>query len=143
MIPDKSIADINIGDDASFERTFTEADVVAFANLSGDHNPLHMDAGYAASTRFGQRVVHGMLVASLCSTLVGMHLPGKRCLYLKQEITFHKPVFIGDILTVSGIVTSKSTVTGILNIAITILKDEIVAMEGMAVVQVMDSKATK
>ena len=75
------IEDIEIGMSASFEKTVSERDVTAFATLSGDTNPLHLDEEFARGTRAGQRVVHGMVTASLISTLVGCRLPGPGCLW--------------------------------------------------------------
>lgn len=111
---------MTIGDSASFERTIVESDVLEFARLSGDNNPLHIDSAYAEGTPFKQRVVHGMFLGSLCSRLLGTQLPGRRCLYLSQELRFHQPVFIGDTVTVSGVVTHASTSTGVCDVSITI-----------------------
>lgn len=134
---DFSLHDITVGMSASFERTIEEKDVTAFAELSGDYNPLHVNETYAKETKFSKRVVHGMLVASFFSQLVGMHLPGKRCLYLQQTLSFKNPVFIGDTLTISGVVTSKSDSTGILSLKVLIKKGEEIAIEGEARVQIM------
>ena len=134
---DREIDSINIGDNASFERTIHETDLQQFAQLSGDYNPLHMDEVYASSTPFGQRIVHGMLLGSFCSALVGMYLPGKRCLYLRQTLSFKKPVFIGDKVTVLGKVTNKSISTKILTIAISITRMGEEMVEGEATVQVI------
>ena len=133
---DLKLEDIKIGDSASFERTFSEADVAAFAELIGDVNPLHMDDAYAQTTKFGKRLVHGMLVGSLFSRFVGMYLPGKHCLYLSQTLEFKQPVFIGDAVVVEGTVQSMSISTGIIRIALTIHKktgEEVV--RGIAQVQ--------
>jgi len=132
-----SLNDIKVGDVASFTRIFTEKDVNDFAKLSGDENPLHTDEVYALTTKFKQRLVHGMLVGSLCSTLVGMYLPGKRCLYLSQTLFFKNPVFINDELVVTGTVKSKSVSTGILEILISIKKDLETVLEGIACVQLI------
>lgn len=129
--------DIHVGDTASFSRTWDEEDVTSFANLSGDTNPLHVDKDYAATTVFKKRVVHGMLLGSLCSRFVGMYLPGKRCLYLHQTLAFKKAVFINDTVDVVGTVTAKSEVTKILTIAISIKRNEDVVMTGEAHVQVL------
>lgn len=129
--------DIHVGDTASFSRTWAEEDVTSFANLSGDTNPLHIDKDYAATTVFKKRVVHGMLLGSLCSRFVGMYLPGKRCLYLHQTLAFKKAVFINDTVDVVGTVTAKSEVTKILTIAISIKRNEDVVMTGEAHVQVL------
>jgi 3-hydroxybutyryl-CoA dehydratase len=134
---DLSYEDISVGNEASFERTFTDADVATFAQLSGDVNPLHLDPEYAQTTKFGKPIVHGMLVGSLCSTLLGMYLPGKRCLYLKQDLIFKKPVFIGEQVQVKGTVVSKSDSTKIIEIAIVVSRDSETVLEGKAVTQII------
>ena len=101
------LEDLSIGMDAIFAKTITEADVLMFAAVSGDTNPLHLNAEFAEKTRFQQRIVHGMLTTSLWSTLVGTRLPGPGSAYMGQEINFLKPVHIGDT------VTAKLTVTRI------------------------------
>lgn len=134
---DLAITDIRVGNHAHFEHVFLEKDVQLFSELSGDTNPLHMDEVYATTTSFGKRIVHGMLVASLCSRMVGMYIPGKRCLYLHQTLAFKKPVFIGDILEVTGTVIAKSDATKVLAIGICIKKADTIVLEGEARVQVM------
>lgn len=134
---DVSFEDIVVGDTASFSRTWDEKDVLNFAELSGDANPLHVDEEYAGTTPFKQRLVHGMLLGALCSRFVGMYLPGKRCLYLSQTLAFKKPVFINDTVLVTGKIIAKSEVTKILTIAITITKGEEVVMVGEAHAQAL------
>lgn len=128
---------ISVGDSTSFERVFTEEDVRIFAELTGDRNPLHTDEAYAATTRFGKPLVHGMLAGALCSTLVGMHLPGKRCLYLRQSLSFKQPVFIGETLIVRGVVSEKVEATRMLSLAVSITSNGIGVIEGEARVQVL------
>ncbi len=134
---DRSFDSIQIGDSAEFTQIWNDSDVVRFAELSGDHNPLHMDAEYAETTQFKNRIVHGMLVASSFSKLLGMHLPGKKCLYLKQNIVFKKPVYIGDSLKISGSVISKSESTRILEIELKISRGDEIVVEGLATVQTL------
>lgn len=129
--------DISVGDSAAFERIFTKEDVQTFAALSGDKNPLHTSETYAAGTRFKKPLVHGMLAGALCSTLVGMHLPGKQCLYLRQTLSFKKPIFVGDSLRITGVVTEKVAATRMLTLAISITCDGVHAIEGVATVQVL------
>ncbi|MDF9411585.1 MaoC family dehydratase [Brevibacillus laterosporus] len=93
-----------IGQSTSFSRTMTETDFVMFAGLSGDYNPIHVDKEYAVDTRFGQRISHGLLTASLLSRLLGMHLPGKGSVYKDQTLQFKAPVFIGDTITATATV---------------------------------------
>ncbi len=91
--------DLQPGQEASFSKTITEADIAHFVALTGDVNPLHVDAEFARRTFFGERIAHGMLSASLFSTLVGMKLPGLGAIYRSQTLEFRKPVRIGDTLT--------------------------------------------
>ena len=86
--------EIKVGDSASLRRTFGEADVRLFADLVGDHNPVHLDAEFAAGTQFKQRIVHGMLVSSLFSTLLGTQLPGHGAIYMGQDVKFKAPVYL-------------------------------------------------
>ena len=99
--------DIKVDDEASITKTITEADIVAFAELTGDTNPVHLDAEYAAHSMFGERIAHGMLVAGLISAVLGTRLPGPNSIYLGQELKFTAPVKIGDTLTVTAAVTEK------------------------------------
>ena len=96
--------DLQIGQSASFSKTIAEADIVLFAGISGDLNPVHINAEYAATTQFGQRIAHGMLTASLISTVVGMQLPGEGAIYLSQSTRFRAPVLIGDTVTATATV---------------------------------------
>lgn len=91
-----------IGQIESFTRTITETDLVMYAGLSGDYNPIHVDLEYSKNTRFGKRIAHGLLTSSLISRLLGMHLPGPGSVYLEQTLKFLKPVFIGDTIKTSG-----------------------------------------
>ncbi len=95
-----------LGDAATFSKTITEADVVLFARLSGDTYALHLDAEYAKTTRFGQRIAHGMLSASLLSTVNAqlLGLPGG--IYVEQTLRFRRPVYLGDTLSARAEVTS-------------------------------------
>jgi acyl dehydratase len=92
----RSIDQYQVGDSVSAKRRFSDDDVRAFANLSGDFNELHLDDEAAARSRFGRRLVHGMLTASLFTRLIGMELPGRGTIYMSQSLRFTAPVFIGD-----------------------------------------------
>jgi 3-hydroxybutyryl-CoA dehydratase len=92
----RGIDDYQVGDRVSALRTFGDAEVRAFAELSGDFNELHVDDEYAQRSRFGRRVVHGMLTASLFTRLIGMELPGRGTIYMQQQLRFTAPVFVGD-----------------------------------------------
>ncbi len=101
----KRYEDFRVGDAATFSKTITEADLLLFAGVSGDFYPLHVDAEYAQTTRFGQRAAHGMLTASLLSTVTGMLLQLPGGIYVAQTLHFRAPVFIGDTLTARSEVT--------------------------------------
>ncbi|MEZ5843935.1 MAG: MaoC family dehydratase [Hyphomicrobiaceae bacterium] len=97
--------DLEIGMEASLETTVSEGDIVAFAGISGDRNPVHLEEAYAATTPFRQRISHGMLTASYISAVFGMKLPGPGAIYVSQTLNFRRPVFIGDrIVTVCRLV---------------------------------------
>jgi acyl dehydratase len=95
-----------LGERASRSQVFTQAAVVAFAELTGDRNPVHLDAEYAAHTSFGRPIVHGMFVASLISGVLGEELPGPGSIYLGQTLRFEAPVYAGDTITATAEVTA-------------------------------------
>ncbi len=90
-----------VGARAVHVRTITDADIVHFAEVSGDRNPVHLDAAYAARSPFGQRIAHGFLIGSLISAVLGTNLPGPGTIYLGQTLKFLAPVHINDSVTVS------------------------------------------
>ncbi|MCL6263608.1 MaoC family dehydratase [Craterilacuibacter sp. RT1T] len=97
--------DLKIGDFAEYAKTITEADILMFAAVSGDDNPVHINQEYAEQTMFGGRIAHGMLTASLISTVVGTRLPGPGTIYLSQSTRFKAPVKIGQTVTARATVT--------------------------------------
>jgi 3-oxoacyl-[acyl-carrier protein] reductase len=128
---------IQPGDRVMLTHRITEADVDAFASLSGDYNPLHMEAEYASRTHLRRRVVHGMLVASFVSTLIGMQLPGAGSLWMQQSYRWRHPVFIGDTIEVALKVVHKSSGTRTLTIEITAMNQNgIPVMDGEGTVSV-------
>jgi len=88
--------DLSVGQEASLANTVTEADIATFAAVSGDKNPVHLDAQYAAGTMFKERIAHGMLSAAYISAVFGMELPGPGAIYISQTLNFKAPVKIGD-----------------------------------------------
>lgn len=96
---------LQVGDTASLSKTISDEDIRAFAGLTGDHNPVHLDDEYAAGTRFGRRIAHGMLGASLISAALANELPGRGTVYLSQSLQFTAPVFPGDTITARVTVT--------------------------------------
>lgn len=85
-----------IGQEEQEEKVFHESDVELFAQVSGDKNPLHINDTYAEKSRFGRKIVHGILVSSLISKIIGMKLPGEGSIYLEQNIRFRKPVYVDE-----------------------------------------------
>lgn len=96
MQTELSYEDIKIGDKACFSKTVSEADIYHFAGITGDFNPMHIDAEFAKKTFFKDRIAHGMLTAGFISTVLGMKLPGPNTIYLSQSLKFTAPVRIGD-----------------------------------------------
>jgi 3-hydroxybutyryl-CoA dehydratase len=90
------IEDLSVGMTAVFAKTITEADIVLFAGISGDINPVHLNHEFATETMFEGRIAHGMLTASFISTVIGTKLPGPGAIYLKQSLNFKAPVRAGD-----------------------------------------------
>jgi len=110
-----------VGASSSLHKTIAESDLTDFAAVSLDTNPVHLDEAYAKTTRFGGRIAHGMLAASLVSAVLGTRLPGPGTVYLSQSLTFKGPVRVGDTITATAtvkavredkpIVTLDTTVT--------------------------------
>lgn len=109
-----SLEDLSVGMTAAYEHVVSEKDVVQFADISGDHNPVHLDDAYARTTRFKGRIVHGILSASFLSTTIASRLPGPGTIYLAQNLSFRAPVRIGDKVearvTVTDIIRDKARV---------------------------------
>ena len=102
-----SVLGIKVGDKATFSKAVSEADVVSFAQITGDSNPLHLDEAYAAKTRFKGRIAHGMLSAGFISAALGTKLaPNATVVYLSQQLRFQRPVKIGDTVTATCEVTA-------------------------------------
>ena len=99
--------EITVGQTASYSRLVEERDIALFAAVSGDVNPVHLDAGFAAGTVFGERIAHGMLTGAFISAALAMELPGPGTVYLGQSLRFRLPVKIGDTVTVTLEVTDK------------------------------------
>ena len=100
------LEDLKPGMSAAYTKTVTDADLVLFAGVSGDINPMHVDQEYAKTTMFQGRIAHGMLTASFISAVLGTKLPGPGCIYLSQNLKFKAPVRPGD--TVKARVTVKA-----------------------------------
>lgn len=103
----KTYEELNLGDKESFSKTITETDIVVYAGLTGDFNPLHMNSEYAKKTRFGERIAHGTIALGLIAPVVGMKLPGLGSILLHMEAKFIAPVKIGDTITAEAEIIEK------------------------------------
>jgi 3-hydroxybutyryl-CoA dehydratase len=101
-------SELSIGDKAYLSKTISESDVYMFAGITGDFNPAHVNEEYAKNTPFKKRIAHGMLGAGLISAVLGMKLPGAGTIYLGQNLSFKKPVFIGDTITAEAEVVTMT-----------------------------------
>jgi 3-hydroxybutyryl-CoA dehydratase len=107
MVQDIKFADLKIGDKASMSKTVSESDIYTFAGVTGDFNPVHINAEFAKKTMFKERIAHGMLSAGFISAVIGTSLPGANTIYMGQELRFIAPVKIGDTVTATVEVIEK------------------------------------
>lgn len=134
--PVREFSSFSVGEEFTFSKTITEADIVLFAGVSGDTYPLHVDDEYAKTTRFGRRVAHGMLSASLLSTVCGMMLGIPGGIYVEQSLRFRRPVFIGDTLTARAELVSIDAAKRRLHCTTTIVNQHgKVVVDGASVLQ--------
>ena len=130
--------DIKIGDSFEKTRTVTEELVRAFAELSGDFNPLHLDEEFAAKTRFGQRIAHGMLSGAFISAVLGYEFRERKIVYLSQTMKFVAPVYIGDTVTATATVKSVREEKGIVTLETVCTKqDGTQTLTGQAMVMIL------
>jgi 3-hydroxybutyryl-CoA dehydratase len=130
--------EIQIGETASRSRTITENDIITFARLIDDNNPVHLDAEYAKTTMFGERIAHGMHSASFFTTLIATRLPGIEGIYVSQDIKFIRPVRIGDTITAQATVVEKNDAKRRITLKTTVTnhRGELV-IDGKGVISVM------
>ena len=130
---------INIGDSFKKERLVTDELVRAFAEVSGDHNPIHLDEEFAKTTRFGRRIAHGMLSGAFISAVLGYELTEVKIVYLSQTLKFTAPVFIGDTVTTTATVTAIREAKNIVTMdTICTNQDGETVVKGESVVMVME-----
>ncbi|GGY40740.1 3-hydroxybutyryl-CoA dehydratase [Bacterioplanes sanyensis] len=142
-LTNRTFDEIEVGEQATREQTVTERDLQLFAAVSGDRNPVHLDAEYAATTMFKGQIAHGMYTGALISAVLGTQLPGPGTIYLGQNLSFKKPVMLGDQLTVTLTVTSKHDSKPIVTLgcSVTNQNGKVVA-EGEATVMAPQEKQT-
>ncbi len=124
LVTDRPFEEIFLGEKASFVKTIEAKDIDAFAQITGDDNPVHIDDEFAAKSLFKKRIAHGMLSASLISTVLGTKLPGANTIYLSQEAKFLAPVYIGDTLTAEVAVVEIREDKRILTLHTTVINQE-------------------
>jgi 3-hydroxybutyryl-CoA dehydratase len=130
------LEDLSVGQSAERVHAVTEGDITAFAAVSGDANPLHMDETYAQTTAFKGRIAHGMLGASYLSAILGNDLPGPGAVYLSQTLRFRRPVRIGDLVTARARIVEIDADKARVTLETACLVDGKAAIEGEAVVMV-------
>ena len=128
--------DLTLGQTASLTRLVSETDVVAFATVTGDDNPVHLDADYAATTPFKERIAHGMLSAGLISAVLGTRLPGPGAVYLSQSLSFKRPVKIGDTVETTATITALDDAKARVTLSTVCRVNGKVVVDGEAVVMV-------
>ena len=133
-----NFSEIPIGATYSFIRNVSVDDILQFAKLSGDLNPLHIDPAFGKQSIFKNNIAHGMLLGSFFSALIGMYCPGEKSLYLSQTMNFKHPVFAGDLVEVRATVISKSESVRVVSLKTEILKGDQVVVSGEAKVKVLE-----
>ena len=132
--------DLSVGMRESLVKTVMNSDVIGFATLTGDHNPIHLSDHYARKTKFGERIAHGLYTASLISAVLGMRLPGPGAVYLSQTLNFRAPVKIGDIVTISVEVAEMTEKGRRVRLACECRVEDTIVLDGEAVVSVPERR---
>jgi acyl dehydratase len=133
------INDLYIGLSCSLSKSFSLKDVEEFAKLSMDNNPVHLDPEYASNSLFGKRIVHGYLTSSLFSAIIGTKMPGNGSIYIKQDLTFKKPVFHDEMITATVTIRDIKLEKSIIFLNTICTKDNgEIAIEGNAIVKLIE-----
>ncbi|NBU29370.1 MAG: MaoC family dehydratase [Caulobacteraceae bacterium] len=130
------LEDLSLGQSAELIRTVDEAAIVAFAAVTGDENPVHLDEAYAATTPFKTRIAHGMLSAGYISAVIGTKLPGPGAIYMSQALKFKRPVKIGDVVTARATITVIDAEKGRVTLETVCEVDGKAVLEGEALIMV-------
>jgi 3-hydroxybutyryl-CoA dehydratase len=135
------LEDLQVGMTDSYAKTVTDADIVMFAGISGDTNPVHLNQDFAEGTMFKGRIAHGMLSASFISTVLGTRLPGPGCIYLSQSLNFKAPVKVGDTVVARATVTEVIPEKKRIKVATTCTVGDTVVIDGEATLMVSRRQA--
>ena len=130
------LEDLSVGQSAELTRTVQADDLVAFATVTGDDNPVHLDEAFAKTTSFGGRIAHGMLSAGYISAVIGTKLPGSGAIYLEQTLRFRRPVRIGDAVTARAEITAIDAERARITLAIDCRVAGKVVVDGEATIMV-------
>lgn len=135
--------DLSVGMVETLKKTISSADVVGFAQLTGDRNPIHLSEHFAAKTSFGHRIAHGLYTASLISAVLGTRLPGPGAVYVSQTLNFRAPVRIGDTVEVTVTVTELDSKRHRARLSCICRVENEVVLEGEALVKVPSATSSK
>ena len=126
--------ELYVGQQASLTRTITEGDVFVFAGSTGDLNPIHISEEFAKTTKFGRRIAHGLIAATMIASALGQQLPGGGSVYVSQTLFFKAPVFIGDTITATLTILEKNVERNRITVkTVCTNQDNVVVLEGEAV----------
>jgi 3-hydroxybutyryl-CoA dehydratase len=135
--------DLSVGMAERFSKTIASSDVVGFAEVTGDRNPIHLSEHFAAKTPFGTRIAHGLYTASLISAVLGTRLPGPGAVYISQTLNFRAPVRIGDVVEVTVEVAELHAEKFRARLTCTCRVGEEIVLDGEALVKVPSSSAAR
>ncbi|MEK9672345.1 MAG: MaoC family dehydratase [Rhodospirillaceae bacterium] len=128
--------DLAVGQSDEFSKTVTESDILIFAGVSGDTNPVHLNQEFASETMFEDRIAHGLLTASFISTVIGTKMPGPGCIYVSQSLKFKAPVKAGDTVTAKATIVEKMEDKRFIKMTTQCLVHDKVVLDGEAVIMV-------